>query len=140
MIIDNYCNYCRDSSCACLAINNATKYGRISRFFIVRVYNEDSDDDDSASTNDTSFTEYFFTEVETYKIITLLNNRNYTGQTILRKPRQGREEIKIVELGVIKHKCIFLHCSKFDTMCGRKVFISTKLLNHVSQSQVLHAT
>lgn len=126
-------------------INNAQKFGRISRLFIVRVYNDDSDDDSDdgvicTSTGDSNFTEYFFTEVELYKILRPLNNRNYTGNTILGKPRQGREEIKILELKAIKYKCIFLHCSTIDTICRREVFISTKLLSHVSQSQVLHAT
>ena len=80
----------------------------------------------------------FFAMIELYKGIPLLNNNSSVGVvncTILKAQRVGREEIKVIHCKDIMFKCIFQSSPHYGG--DRKLIICTKLLSHVSMSQVL---
>jgi len=74
--------------------------------------------------------------VELYKTMTLFNIQYVSNSTILKAPRVGREEIKVLRVKDVMFKCIFQSSPHFNAQCGVvKHIICTKILSHLSMAQ-----
>lgn len=116
--------YCRNSSCACFSRNRGRHFGIIHHIYIVHVAHEDD-----------TFNEYYYIDVQFFKTLRIQNLQHFKNHKILAIPRRERRRFEILNLECIKYKCIFFSCTHFDDICRRKVYLCTRLMNHISEMQ-----
>lgn len=110
---------CRDSSCASFNIANTEKFGRITKFYIVR-----------------GLGHIRYSYLATIKLYPQIHDPNQTFKyyTILAYTARPTEIIIDITTD-INYKCIFLQQSKFGRINGQSIILARRLLVHAFDKQ-----
>lgn len=103
-------------------INGVLKYGRLLNFFVITGQNEKPDDSSICLAEITVCRQVHDSPNELFRYNILLSKRRWVTY--------------FIKMENIKQKCIFFHSTAFPRFQGQKIYMVTKLLNHICDPQL----